>query len=161
MSFRYPYVAVPTTRRVVALGGRSQRPRPLLTVAIINPRDTTQWHRYRGCLDTGSDDTVFHDDTARLLGIDLARAATGQAEGTTGTRVTLRYSDVLLQLRGPDGDLLQWQATVAFAPKRTSYPLLGFAGFLQYFHATFFGDSEEFELIPNSRLHGLSPLKLP
>ena len=107
MSFRYPYIAIPTSKPVVSLGNRWERPRPLLAIAVINPQDQSKWRRYRGCLDTGSGDTVFHEDTARLLGIDLAHAPTGQAEGTTGAAVTLRYAEVLLQLHSADGDVIQ------------------------------------------------------
>lgn len=160
MSFRFPYIAIPTTQPISSLHGRSARPRPLIPIAIINPQDTTRWRQYRGCLDSGSDDTVFHDDTAALLGIDLTHAPTGQAEGTTGAPVMLRYAEVSLQLRGPDGDILQWSATVAFAPRRRTYPLLGFAGFMQFFDTIFFGELEEIELDPNGLLPRQSPLSL-
>ena len=49
---------------------------------------------------------------------------------------------------------------VAFAPKRTSYPLLGFGGFLQFFRSEFDGNAEEFELTPNHLLPRQSPAQL-
>jgi hypothetical protein len=66
----------------------------LISITAINPQDVAKWRRYRGCLDTGADDTVFHEDAARLLGIDLSGAPTGRAEGTTGGPVLLRYAEV-------------------------------------------------------------------
>jgi hypothetical protein len=39
-------------------------------------------------------------------------------------------------------------------PVPLKQPLLGHAGFLEYFDATFFGDLEEVELAVNSRYRG-------
>ncbi len=46
-------------------------------------------------------------------------------------------------------EVRQWRAWVAFAPPPFSNPLLGFAGCLQFFTATFHGDREEVELTVN------------
>lgn len=156
MEFRFPYVSTPTSRPVVSLGGRVVRPRPLIPVVVINPQTGT-WRRYRGLLDNGADDTVFHEDDAQLLGIDLTHAATSQAQGTTGRPVMLRYAEVFLQIANTYGDVLEWRATVAFAKKKGRHPLLGFAGCLQFFNATFFGELEECELIPNALLPSHPP----
>jgi hypothetical protein len=136
MGFRFPFISVPTARPVVSLGGRHDRPRALIPLVVANAANLV-WRRFRGVLDTGADDTVFHQDTSRLLGIDLSYAPAGQAEGTTGATVPVRYAEVLLQLRSVDGDIVEWRATVAFALKKSSNPILGFAGFLQFFDATF------------------------
>ena len=156
MDFHFPYVSTPTSRPIVSLGGRTSRPRPLVPLVVINPKTGT-WRRYRGLLDTGADDTVFHVDDAQLLGIDLSQADTGQAQGTTGGPVPLRYAEVFLQIANADGEVLEWRATVAFAQKEGRHPLLGFAGFLQFFDATFSGEHEECELTPNALLPSHPP----
>jgi hypothetical protein len=159
MTFRFPFVSIPTSRPVPSLASRRDRPRPIIPITVINPA-TLAARRYRAVLDTGADDTVFHENAARLLGINLAGATGGQAQGTTGTPVGLRYADVFLQLADPLGNVLEWRATVAFAPAAAAYPLLGFAGFLQYFDTTFFGELEEVELIPNALLPSHSPTRI-
>jgi hypothetical protein len=121
-------------------------------VVILNPADATNWLHYHACLDTGADDCVFYEDTATLLGIDLANALTKTARGTTEATMMFRYADVWLQLNGSDGTVIEWAATVAFARNRASYPLLGYAGFLQFFNATFFGESEQVELVENNSI---------
>ena len=156
MEFQFPFVSFGIPRPAVSLQGRTVRPRPVIPFVVINPR-TGFSHSYRGLLDTGADDTVFHIDDADLLGIDLTHAPTGNAQGVAGQIVTVRYAEVLLQLTNDDGDLLEWRATVAFAPKRGTHPLLGFAGFLQFFDATFCGEHEEVTLIPNILLPSHAP----
>ena len=71
--------------------------------------------------------------------------------------VPLRYAEVFLRIANDEGESIEWRATVAFANKRGSHPLLGFAGFLQFFNATFHGELEEVTLIPNP----LIPFRLP
>ena len=156
MEFQFPFLLIGIPRPVVSLQGRTVRPRPIIPFDVINPK-TGVSRSYRGLLDTGADDTVFHIDDADLLGIDLTHAPTGTAQGATGQTVTVRYAEVLLQLTNDDGETLEWRATVAFAPKRGTHPLLGFAGFLQFFDTTFLGELEEVTLTPN----GLIPSQTP
>ena len=121
-------------------------------MVILNPADATKWGHYRACLDTGADDCVFHEDTATLLGLDLTSAPTKTARGTTGSAMSLRYAGVCLQLSDSDGNTIEWSATVVFTQNRTSYPLLGYAGFLQFFNARFFGEDEQVELEENNSM---------
>ena len=51
-------------------------------------------------------------------------------------------------------DRCEWRAWVGFTPPRWPWALLGFAGFLQFFTATFHGDREEVELTANALLPG-------
>lgn len=156
MEFQFPFLLKAIPRPAISLQGRLFRPRPLIPVTVINPQ-TGLSRTYHGLLDTGADDTVFHTDDAALLGIDLSHAPTGTAQSVTGQAVTVRYAEVLLQLTNDDGDSHEWRATVAFAPKRGTHPLLGFAGFLQFFDTTFLGEAEEVTLTPN----GLIPSQTP
>ena len=156
MEFQFPFLLIGIPRPVVSLQGRTVRPRPIIPFDVINPK-TGVSRSYRGLLDTGADDTVFHIDDADLLGIDLTHAPTGTAQGATGQTVTVRYAEVLLQLTNDDGETLEWRATVAFAPKRGTHPLLGFAGFLQFFNANFSGEFEEVTLTPNRLMPTTTP----
>ena len=160
MEFPFPFLLKAIPRPAISLQGRLFRPRPLIPVTVINPQ-TGLSRTYHGLLDTGADDTVFEDDTARALGMDLSNAPTATAQGATGQIVTVRYAEVFLQLANDDGDILEWRATVAFAPKRGTHPLLGFAGFLQFFDTTFLGELEEVTLIPNSLLPSQTPTTFP
>jgi hypothetical protein len=64
-----------------------------------------------------------------------------------------RYAEVLLRLT--DGrEYREWPARIAFTSARLHLPLFGFAGFLQFFTATFQGDSEQVELTVNSKYPG-------
>jgi hypothetical protein len=60
--------------------------------------------------------------------------------------VTLRVAD--------NQEWREWQAWVGFTSTKLRHPLLGFAGFLQYFTATLHGDREELELTVNSLYAG-------
>jgi hypothetical protein len=99
-------------------------------------------------LDSGADDTLFPEFLASYIGINLAAAPTGILRSAAGGSVPVRYATVSLRLT--DGvEQREWPATVAFTPVRLWRPLLGFAGCLQFFTATFHGDREEVELSVN------------
>jgi hypothetical protein len=105
-------------------------------------------------LDSGADDTVFPETVATLAGIDLTNAPTGQAAGVGMTAVVVRYAEVTLRLT--DGrEFREWPARAGFTAAPLHRPLLGFAGCLQFFTATFFGDREEVELAVNGLYPGM------
>ena len=122
------------------------RPRPLIPITVIGPADTRVLN---GHLDTGSDDTVLAASTAALLGIDLGNAPVGHASGVGQAPVPLKYAEVTFRL-AKGGEQREWRAWVGFTSVPLTYALLGFAGFLQFFTATFYGDREEVELAVNS-----------
>jgi hypothetical protein len=104
-------------------------------------------------LDTGSDDAVFPDTLARRIGLDLDGAPQGEAAGVGSGALPLRFAEVRLRLAGA-GELREWRALVGFTSGPLNRPLLGFAGFLQFFTATFHGDREEVELAVNAQYPG-------
>jgi Aspartyl protease len=147
---RFPYTPVKTAAPVWSLAGRSERPRPILSVALIGPAGTASKD---ALLDTGADDTVFSEDTATLIGIDLNGAPAGTAAGVGGAVLPLRYAQVVLRLT--DGkEFREWPALVGFTPVAMKRGLLGFAGCLQFFTAIFLGDTEQVELSTNSLYPG-------
>jgi hypothetical protein len=150
MTIRFPYVPIPTRQPVISLNGRQERPRPMIPFSLVGPLNTVARD---GLLDTGADDTVFDESLAMHIGIDLTNAPTGQAAGVGGSPVTLRYAQVTLRVS--DGkEHRSWQAWVGFAPAGFGRPLLGYAGFLQFFDAHFRGRREEVELTVNDLYPG-------
>jgi hypothetical protein len=105
-------------------------------------------------LDTGADDCIFSDDLARLLGIDLTNAPIGTASPVGGPSISYRYAHVALRLS--DGiEHCEWLAIVGFVAGRRSWGLLGRAGCLPYFDATFRGSHEDAILLPNTTFPGI------
>jgi hypothetical protein len=130
---------------VWSLGGRNGRPRPVVTVSVIGPANT--WVGL-ALLDTGADDTVFPEDVATYIGLDLTNAPAGNASGVGMVSAPICYAEVRLRLS--DGtENREWPARVGFTPTPIKRGLLGFAGFFQFFTATFDGDREQVELTVN------------
>jgi hypothetical protein len=149
MGLLFPYNVIAVPHAVISLGGRWSRPRPRIIVSLVGPSKTLPT---RGLLDTGSDDTVFPEHLAASIGLDLTNAPIGQGSAANLTNVPLRYAQV--HLRITDGhEQREWPAWVGFTPVKLHLPLLGFAGFLQFFTATFHGDREDVELTVNSLLY--------
>jgi hypothetical protein len=150
MSLVFPYANFPTPKSVWALGGRSARPRPMIIVAIIGPGGTIV---DKALVDTGAVDTVFSDVVATRIGIDLTNAPSGIAAGVgprsrTGSG---RGSETEIS----DGkEYREWPARVGFTSVQIHRPLLGFAGFLQFFTSTFDGTGQSLELTINASYAG-------
>jgi hypothetical protein len=150
MSLLFPYKIAFLNRAAVSLGGRSSRPRPLLISSVIGPHGTDA---VEGRLDTGSDETLFSARLAARIGVDLRNAPLGQITAADGSVVSIRYAQVTLQIT--DGkERREWPAWVGFSAA-IRRPLFGFAGFLQFFTATFHGDRELVELTINRLYPGI------
>ena len=150
MSLLFRYKAARARRPAFPLGGRLTRPRPVLAVTLLGPGGVCP---IDALLDTGADDTVFPDRLATAAGVDLSNAPVGEASGIGTGAAQLRYARVTLRLAS-SRERREWQAWVGFTSTPLKYPLLGFAGFLQYFTATFHGDREEVELTVNGLYPG-------
>ncbi len=150
MTLRFAYRRGRSPRPVVSLGGGWQRPRPLVDVTLIGP--TTSIVR-AALLDTGADDTVFTRAEAQLLGLDLSNAPQYTVSGVGGMPHVIAYAPVTLRLT--DGtEYREWTALVGFTSAPITHPLLGFAGCLQFFDATFRGEQEVAELMVNGLYPG-------
>jgi hypothetical protein len=147
---RFAYTPVPRPSPVVSLGGRRERPRPIVSITLIGPANS---RAIPGRLDTYSDDTVVPEDLAAVIGIDLTNAPQGTCAGIGQRPVPVKYAQVTLRLT--DGrEYREWAGWVGFTPVLSKSALLGFAGCLQFFTATFHGDREEVELTVNSLYRG-------
>jgi hypothetical protein len=124
--------------------------RPEVTIDVIGPR---RIETIQALVDTGSDETVFPTSLAKAIGVQLDHALAGQASAVGGHAVQLVPGSVVLQMT--DGDqTYRWQAAVGFLEveePEDEIALLGYAGFLEFFRATFDSQSQELELTPNRR----------
>lgn len=145
MTMRFHYVATPRNMPVVSLGGRFVRPRPLINVAVLGPSRTVV---QPALLDTGSDDTIFSERLAALIGLDLTNAPSGSGLGLGSGSLAVRYAEVTLRIAAQQ-ERREWRAWVGFTASPIHYPVLGFAGFLQFFDVHFRGGLEEVELAVN------------
>ncbi len=107
-----------------------------------------------GLLDTGSDDTVFSEQVARNIGIDLSQTV-AQPIGLAGRGlIPCRYATVVLRITDGSLETYEWAATVGFVTVPLHIALLGHAGFLQFFDADFLGADREVTLTPNRAFTG-------
>ena len=91
---------------------------------------------------------MFPEAIATVAGVDLTNAPVGEATAVGGAPVPVRYAQVTLRIT--DGqEYRTWPAWVGFTALPLGRPLLGFAGFLQFFTATFDGEGEKLELTVN------------
>ncbi len=127
------------------------RYRPLVPITIIGPGNAS-FSFERALLDTGSDDSVFPIDVAKRLGIRL-KPLTGHGMRWRGLFHAIRFGDVDLALSDTIS-IWQWGAVIGFSPAPIRYPILGQAGFLQYFGARFLGADLAVELEINRDFPG-------
>jgi hypothetical protein len=81
------------------------------------------------------------------------QSSRGEGKGVGGKKLPLRFAEVTLRLT--DGhEFREWRGWVGFTSTPLDRPLLGFAGFVEYFSAHFHGDREEVELSVNSLYPG-------
>ena len=150
MSLRFRYKSIAIARPLVSLGGSRYRPRPVIPLCVIGPQGS--WVQ-DALLDTAADDTVFPERVAAAIGLDLTGAPTGLSSGATGGPFLQRYAEVTLRLVDPN-EQREWRAWVGFTSAPLRQPLIGYAGFLQFFSATFFGEQREVELTVNGSYPG-------
>ncbi len=150
MTMAFPYFDVHKAQPIYPLHGRSVRPRPIISVALFGPSGSVPLD---ALLDTGADDTVFHEDIAPLIGVDLTNAPIGTAGGMGSGETVIRYATVRLRI-ADNQEKREWTAIVGFAALGKRRAVLGFAGCLEYFTATFHGDREVVELAINKLYTG-------
>jgi hypothetical protein len=149
---RIPYIPVVRPGLLGLLGSKLFHYRPILAVRLTGPLGTVLLD---GLLDTGSDDTVFHEDHAVPLGIDLTGADEHQVQLVgRSLPVRCRYADVRFRITDGLRETYEWNAVVAFASTRLRYSLLGQSGFLEFIDADFRGADREVVLIPSRSFPG-------
>lgn len=126
--------------------------RPEIPVTLIGPKGDAPT---LGLVDTGSDITIFPKRLADLLGILLQPSSEVRATVFGGSPVALDVGDVTIRLER-DGEVVQWTESVCFfdmaGELSDQVAVLGHAGFLDYFTATFDGKEGVLMLVSNDLL---------
>jgi hypothetical protein len=124
--------------------------RPEVVVDVIGPKG---FATIQALADTGSDETILPASVAQAMGARLDRAAVSEASAVGGHVVQLVPGTVTLRLSQGD-EAYQWSATVGFlevSQPEDEVALLGYAGFLEFFRATFDSQNYELDLTPHHR----------
>ena len=163
MSLRFPYL-LPNPQSVTGAtvsnsASGTAIPRPLVPVAIIG--QVTRRRFPRALLDSGSEDTIFPAPIATMIGTQLYRRGSQKSiVRWRGTTYPLRFGNIHLELT--DGtSIWKWPAEVGFSDAPLPYVILGNNGCLEFFDATFFGESREVELKINSAYAGTGSSNIP
>lgn len=147
---RIPYFVGRSAVALPSRGGGRQRPRPVTAVGVTGPTGFLP----RDCLlDTGADDTIFPEPVAIRTGVDLTTAPALTINLAGRGPVSCQFAPV--QLRLSDGiETYEWTAIVGFAPVTLTFPLLGYAGFFEYFDVDFRGAAREAIITPAATFPG-------
>jgi hypothetical protein len=125
--------------------------RPEITITLVGPSGSAS---FVGLVDTGADNTIFPASAAAYLGITLQDETESSATVFGGQRVRLLLGEATLRLEADD-EVIEWTTLLNFfeyeAPEDEAV-ILGHAGFLDFFTATFDGEAGVLTLIPNSGL---------
>jgi predicted aspartyl protease len=150
VSVTLPYQLFRVRNPLIQLGGQADRPRPVITVTLIGPEGSRVQD---ALLDTGADDTVFPETLAGALGIDLTNAPTIHGAGVGLIPYVVRLAEVTLCI-ADNQERREWRAWICFTSAPLRQPLLGYAGYLQFFDATFLGQRQVVERTVNSSYPG-------
>ncbi len=127
--------------------------RPEVSVRFIGPSGEKV---ILALVDPGSDDSIFPLSIGSLIGVNLDPTKKWRVEGIAGQQVELVPGKVDLELQG-SGQIFRWSITmgfIAFDKPENEVAVLGHAGFLNFFSATFDGLNHSLELVPNSNFPG-------
>jgi hypothetical protein len=149
---KFPYISATVKVPIPSLADGLTRPRPIIAARVIGPKGT---QLIDGLLDTGSDDTVFEEWVAALIGVDLTKAIHRDI-GLVGRvqPVRVQYAAVCIRITDGSQEIYEWTAMMGFTSTKLRYPLFGYAGFLQFFSVDFHGDDCEVIITPNKAFLG-------
>ena len=146
---RFAYRPFPV-HAVPSLGGERARYRPVVPLHVEGPSGSCDLDVL---VDSGADDVVLPEGLAEALGIDLRRASFRSAASVGAARVSYQYASV--ELAVSDGnETFRWGALVGFLSGAMSFPVVGHAGFLQFFDAELLGAERVLVLRPNRSFKG-------
>jgi hypothetical protein len=135
-----------------SLGGALLRYRPITAIRISGPAGT--WI-LDGLLDSGSDDTIFPEWVAPMIGLDLTAAIEQDIHlAGRGKPIRCRYASATLRIADGVLEAYEWNAIIGFIAVPMKCPLLGHAGCLQFFDVTFLGADHIAEISPNRSFAG-------
>jgi hypothetical protein len=146
----FPYLPLPTKRPIASLDGTMVRYRPIVPIRIFGPKGS---RLVDGCLDSGSDDTIFPISLAKTLGLDLSGSQVGAAHPVGGASVTYQFIAVSMTLSNGT-ESFHWQAVVGFVDLPLRWALLGHAGFLLLFDVHLLGEQRSTVIATNALFTG-------
>jgi Aspartyl protease len=117
---------------------------PIVLVRFIGPSQT---YLVRGLLDTGASMTLVPRFYFQKLGLSVARSERARLRTASGA-VEVLLGELDLELR-TGSSRYQWSARIGFVLRADNIALLGHAGFLDHFSATFDGLSKRVTLKSN------------
>jgi hypothetical protein len=123
--------------------------RPVIPIHVTGPHGT---EIIEGLVDTGSDVTILPAFVLGLIGAKYQGGEQGRFRGVGAQTVTVHYSRVELGLQYGK-TAYRWPVKAGFLDGRT-VAILGYAGFLEYFHATFDAERHRLSLNVNKRFPG-------
>jgi hypothetical protein len=125
-----------------------------VTIDLIGPLGTVT---IQALVDTGSDETIFPLSVATSIGVKLDRHSASQASAVGGHTVELIPGAVELRIAN-DRETFSWHTVAGFLNAREledEIALLGYAGFLEFFRATFDSSDYEVEITPHERFQAV------
>ena len=135
-----------------SLGGGLVRYRPIMAIRVGGPAGS--WI-LDGLLDPGSDDTIFPEWVAPVIGLDLSAAVDHHLHlAGRASPLRCRYFSTTLRITDGKQESYEWDAVVGFVAIPLKCPLLGQAGFLQYLDFNFRGADHIADLSPNASFAG-------
>lgn len=145
---KFPY------RKLVQLDRMTGEIELLLRPEILVTRHGINWSMTcSGLVDSGSDTTVLPCSLGRHLGITLVPAKRG-GSGFGGSLIDFHAGEIELEIESAT-ESIRWRTTVNFAEfamESNEVVILGQAGFLEFFRATFDWDKARLTLAANRRL---------
>jgi hypothetical protein len=135
-----------------SLGGAMLRHGPIMAIRISGPAGT--WI-LDGLLDSGSHDTIFPEWIAPMIGVNLAAAIQHDIHFAGRSKpIPCRYASAKLRIADGVQEAYEWDAIIGFVAVPMKCPLLGHAGFLQFFDVTLHGADHVADLSPNWSFSG-------
>jgi hypothetical protein len=138
-------------KSLASSGGASVPVRPFVPTRVFGPSGQFISFRY-AVADTGCSETIFPADTVSIIKATLL-PITSQSLVWRGSSFPIRFARVELEISSTQ-EAWRWPATVGFTSAPIPFPLLGMAGFFEYFDACFLGDDKAFELTANAAFVG-------
>jgi hypothetical protein len=148
---KFPYLPLPTGKPVYSLRGASVRYRPIIPLEVAGPTGS----RLRDCsVDCGSDDTLLPRHYSAVMGIALT-SPPHEGEGSPIGGQPIRYPYGRVTFRLSDGlTAYEWEAIVGFVAVPLRWPVLGHAGFLEFFDVELLGRRRQAIITPNASFRG-------
>lgn len=123
--------------------------RPMVRVRVVGlTRDASFW----ALLDTGADETILPMPIGLAIGAMMYPSSTWTMGGLAGQTVEATLGDVQFEV-GQRRTIYQWKARVGFVSFPTpedEVAILGHAGFLNFFTASFDSVKRELKMKPNA-----------